>query len=42
VPSLNILPPDVTGLLVPGLYPCKAVARFPLELPVTGLLVPGL
>jgi len=42
VPSLSILPPDVTGLVVPGLYPCKAVWRFPREAPVTGLLVPGL
>lgn len=42
VPNLNNLPPEVTGLDVPGLYPYKAVLKFPLLDPVTGLLVPGL
>ena len=42
VPSLSILPPEVTGRLVPGLYPAIAVVRFPLLAPVTGRFVPGL
>lgn len=42
MPSLRSLPPEVTGLFVPGLYPAIAVVRLPLLAPVTGLLVPGL
>jgi Na+/H+ antiporter NhaA len=42
VPTLTILPPEVTGRFVPGLYPAMAVAKLPLLAPVTGLLVPGL
>lgn len=42
VPSLTNLPPEVTGLDVPGLYPYKAVDKLALLDPVTGLLVPGL
>ena len=42
VPRRSILPPEVIGRLVPGLYPAIAVVKFPLLAPVTGLLVPGL
>jgi hypothetical protein len=42
VPNRRSLPPDVTGLVVPGLYPYNAVLKLALLLPVTGRFVPGL
>jgi hypothetical protein len=41
VPNLRILPPEVTGLVVPGLYPYNAVESAPLDDPVIALFVPG-
>jgi len=41
VPNRNIRPPEVTGLLVPYLWPASAVVRLPRYELVMGRFVPG-